>query len=707
MLNRDSANFRDPKVSWYTNPETGESYWVMVAVEATQYQVVFYRSENLINWTYLSTFGPANATGGIWEVPDLIPMTVKETGETKWVLIVNLNPGSPAGGSGAQYFVGEFDGTTFTAENIVTLDDEQVAGTVLEDFEFASWAGSGWTVANQAGNVADGPFGLGPYPGTIPGQQQVVGYRGERLVNSFVGNDWPVGTLTSAPFTVTSDWLNVLFGGGNHPRVEGSQLGNEPPAGTLMWNGFEVTPGQTLADFGWTGTGDLQAANSPSDSGGDYAIGNYRINTWAGGPKGDDNVGTLTSPSFTIDGDHISFLIGGGREKDTTLQVQLVVDPQVVRTATGADDGALQWRSWDVSDLQGRSAQLRVVDETTGGWGHLTLDHVVMGDEPAKPRSAETTVNLVIGGEVVASATGSNSETLDWAAWNTSAWIGQSAQVVIIDNNRFGWGHILVDDIVAADAPQQRRIERFDWLDWGPDYYAANSYSNVPDGRHILQGWMSNWNYANFTPTSPWRSAMALPREITLHRLGGGYEIASAPVGSVNDLQVKRGSVRRGNIRVTDSTLALPFSSDAYMLEVTVAPGDADIAGVAVRTDADYSATAGEGTLSGIDTATNRVFVDRTRSGYVSFSTSFASVDGAPLVNIDGSYTFTVYVDRSSVEVYAEDGFRAITSQIFPDPQSLGLSLVSQGGTARFQKIVAVPLATSVHTGNRGRGWSP
>ena len=113
------------------------------------------------------------------------------------------------------------------------------------------------------------------------------------------------------------------------------------------------------------------------------------------------------------------------------------------------------------------------------------------------------------------------------------------------------------------------------------------------------------------------------------------------------------------------------------------------------------------GTLSGIDTATNRVFVDRTRSGYVSFSTSFASVDGAPLVNIDGSYTFTVYVDRSSVEVYAEDGFRAITSQIFPDPQSLGLSLVSQGGTARFQKIVAVPLATFVHTGNRGRGWSP
>lgn len=79
-----------------------------------------------------------------------------------------------------------------------------------------------------------------------------------------------------------------------------------------------------------------------------------------------------------------------------------------------------------------------MVDETTGGWGHLTLDHVVMGDEPAKPRSAETTVNLVIGGEVVASATGSNSETLDWAAWNTSAWIGQSAQVVIIDNNRFG-----------------------------------------------------------------------------------------------------------------------------------------------------------------------------------------------------------------------------------------------------------------------------
>ena len=147
VLNRDSNNFRDPKVIRYT-PADGEAYWVMVAVEAINHEVVIYRSDNLVDWTYLSTFGPANATGGIWEVPDLFELPVGDTGETKWVMVVNLNPGSVAGGSGAQYFVGEFDGTEFTAETLVEGLAE-APGTVLEDFEFESWDSSGWTVVNE------------------------------------------------------------------------------------------------------------------------------------------------------------------------------------------------------------------------------------------------------------------------------------------------------------------------------------------------------------------------------------------------------------------------------------------------------------------------------------------------------------------------------------------------------------------------------
>ena len=70
----------------------------MAAVEALQYQVVLSRSDDLKTWTHLSDFGPANATGGIWECPDLFPLAVDgDPANTKWVLVVNLNPGQRRG----------------------------------------------------------------------------------------------------------------------------------------------------------------------------------------------------------------------------------------------------------------------------------------------------------------------------------------------------------------------------------------------------------------------------------------------------------------------------------------------------------------------------------------------------------------------------------------------------------------------------------
>jgi len=116
VLDRGSKDFRDPKVIRYESAEG--SYWVMVAVEAIERRVLFYRSENLKDWTELSSFGPQAAVAGIWECPDLFQLPVTGTDELKWVLIVSLNPGGVAGGSGTQYFIGEFDGTTFTPDQV-------------------------------------------------------------------------------------------------------------------------------------------------------------------------------------------------------------------------------------------------------------------------------------------------------------------------------------------------------------------------------------------------------------------------------------------------------------------------------------------------------------------------------------------------------------------------------------------------------------
>ena len=107
VLDLGLKDFRDPKVQWYA----AGKYWVMAVAMPDQHKVRFYKSANLKAWEMLSEFGPAGATGGNWECPDLFPLS------GKWVLSVNLMPGGPQGGSANQYFVGVFDGKQFVNAN--------------------------------------------------------------------------------------------------------------------------------------------------------------------------------------------------------------------------------------------------------------------------------------------------------------------------------------------------------------------------------------------------------------------------------------------------------------------------------------------------------------------------------------------------------------------------------------------------------------
>ncbi|MFC3862098.1 glycoside hydrolase family 32 protein [Deinococcus antarcticus] len=110
VLDAQKTDFRDPKVFWHQPTEQ----WIMAIVHPVERQIELFGSPNLHDWTSLSVFGPVGATGGIWEVPELFSV-VNEHGESHWVMKVDLNPGGPFGGSGVQYWLGEFDGVTFSA----------------------------------------------------------------------------------------------------------------------------------------------------------------------------------------------------------------------------------------------------------------------------------------------------------------------------------------------------------------------------------------------------------------------------------------------------------------------------------------------------------------------------------------------------------------------------------------------------------------
>jgi fructan beta-fructosidase len=108
VLDLGKKDFRDPKVTW----DKARNHWLMAVALPQEFIIQFYKSDDLKSWTHLSNFGPVGAVGGIWECPDLFELEVD--GTTKWVLIVSLNPGGPVGGSATQYFIGDFDGVTFT-----------------------------------------------------------------------------------------------------------------------------------------------------------------------------------------------------------------------------------------------------------------------------------------------------------------------------------------------------------------------------------------------------------------------------------------------------------------------------------------------------------------------------------------------------------------------------------------------------------------
>ena len=113
-LDPPSRHFRDPKVTWY--PEGG--YWVMTAVVADDHVVKLYRSDDLLHWDFLSDFRADSPEGVLWEMPELVQVPVEgQPGRREWVMLLSVNPGGIAGGSGMRYFAGTFDGTTFAASD--------------------------------------------------------------------------------------------------------------------------------------------------------------------------------------------------------------------------------------------------------------------------------------------------------------------------------------------------------------------------------------------------------------------------------------------------------------------------------------------------------------------------------------------------------------------------------------------------------------
>jgi fructan beta-fructosidase len=216
-------------------------------------------------------------------------------------------------------------------------------------------------------------------------------------------------------------------------------------------------------------------------------------------------------------------------------------------------------------------------------------------------------------------------------------------------------------------------------LDWGRDYYAAVSFDNVPHGRRILLGWMSNWNYAATVPTAPWRGTMSLPREISLRHVDGEIALIQRPTAEIDALRVR---AKTRSIRTFNIEGSRPIEgSRAYRLDVSFEPMDARSIGLDLLVGGTHA------TLVRYDIETGMLSLDRKRSGRTDFDSSFASIETVPIRLIDGALRLEIYVDRGSVEVFAQDGEVSITDQVFAPEWCTGISIVSSGGTTQIRHL--------------------
>ena len=258
---------------------------------------------------------------------------------------------------------------------------------------------------------------------------------------------------------------------------------------------------------------------------------------------------------------------------------------------------------------------------------------------------------------------------------------------------RFDGAEFVVDEVVTADR--------------GYDCYATQHWSNAPDERGLHISWMSNWNYARDVPDPGWQGAMTLPRTLALERCdrSGDLEVRQRPAIDARDvLGSRRGSDPRSDsepepiAELRDAAVAPdedPLADGsgietgrALELRTRIDPGTADAVGLRFRDDAGFeSVVAYDATVEELrfDRTNADAFFGSDYSDYGDVATSLG-----PLA--DGTIELRAFVDRCSVELFANEGRRTMTNLVYPHSDRVTAELFAEGGTATVDRLVAYEL---------------
>lgn len=218
------------------------------------------------------------------------------------------------------------------------------------------------------------------------------------------------------------------------------------------------------------------------------------------------------------------------------------------------------------------------------------------------------------------------------------------------------------------------------WLDYGKDHYATVSFSDAPDGRRTVIGWMSNWQYAPEVPTMQFRSANTLPREVGIFRAPDGQlYVSSTPSPEVDAL---RGALVKSVSKTSLGSKARTYSiPELCEIDMEISPKKAE------SVEIELSNAAGEKVVMVYDAKSDSLSFDRRESGIVDFSQDFPAVTVSPAYTDGDKVGLRIFIDRSSIEVFGKDGRFAMTNLVFPNSPYSRLSVRATGGSARLSDL--------------------
>lgn len=222
------------------------------------------------------------------------------------------------------------------------------------------------------------------------------------------------------------------------------------------------------------------------------------------------------------------------------------------------------------------------------------------------------------------------------------------------------------------------------WMDYGKDHYATVSWSNTPDNRRTIIGWMSNWQYAGEVPTMQYRSANTIPREAGLFRgADGQIYMSSSPSPELINLRDKE-TVKARNKSVSRKAreFALPASNGGVceiLLDLDCRKADSISIKIANKAD--------EFVMLRYNPSDHTLSFDRNHSGIVDFSQDFPAVTVAPTFENGNKISLRIFVDKSSMEVFGNNGKFVMTNLVFPTSPYSTLSIFSDGGSAKIENL--------------------